>query len=169
MPKFVPDYIFSKFDDVTPDFLASLGIKGIILDIDNTLEPYEHETPGDHVVKWFEDLKNAGIHASIVSNNNRERVDNFNKNLNLPAYSHSAKPFKKFLLKAMNDMGTNVTNTVFMGDQIFTDILAAHNAGIKGILVPPINDKKDLLTKFKRLLETPIIRKYKKENDDAGI
>ena len=74
------------------------------------------------------------------------------------------KPFKKNVLNAMKDMGTNVDNTILMGDQVFTDVWAAHNAGIKAILVPPINDKRDLLTKFKRLLEKPIMKKYHHNN-----
>ena len=70
---------------------------------------------------------------------------------------------KKNLKKAMADMGTDESNTILMGDQVFTDIWAAHNAGIKGILVPPIKDKTDLFTKFKRLLERPFLRKYHKK------
>ena len=62
-------------------------------------------------------------------------------------------------------MGTNKSNTILMGDQIFTDVWAAHNTGIRAILVPPINDKKDILTRFKRLLEKPILKKYKKRNN----
>ena len=59
-------------------------------------------------------------------------------------------------------IGTNPQNTAFIGDQILTDVWAAHNAGIIAILVPPINDKRDIFTRFKRLLERPILRKYKK-------
>ena len=62
----------------------------------------------------------------------------------------------------MNSIGTKREETIFMGDQILTDVWAAHNAGIRAILVSPINDKKDPFTKFKRLLEKPIIRKYEK-------
>ena len=48
----------------------------------------------------------------------------------------------------MGDIGTSPSETVLMGDQVFTDVWAAHNAGIKGILVPPINDKKERLKRF---------------------
>ena len=98
-----------------------------------------------------------------MSNNNAKRISKFNENLNLPAYSNAAKPFKKNVLKAMELMGTNKENTMLMGDQVFTDVWAARNAGIKAALVPPINDKKDVFTKFKRLLEKPILRKYDKK------
>ena len=159
---FVPEYMFKTFDMATAEFLSSIGIKGIILDIDNTLEPYEHPLPGEHVIAWLNSLKDAGIKASIVSNNGRSRVELFNSKLGIPAYCKAKKPFKKNLLNAMRDMGTSHGETLLMGDQVFTDVWAAHNTGIRAILVPPINDKKDLFTKFKRLLERPVIRKYEK-------
>lgn len=161
---FVPEYIFNTFDDASPDFLSSLGIKGIILDIDNTLEPYENALPGEKVIAWLKSLSLKGISAAIVSNNNRERVELFNSGLNLPAYYKAKKPFKKNLINAMMDMGTTRDNTILMGDQVFTDVWAAHNVGIKAILVPPIKDKRDAFTRFKRLLERGVIKKYEKRN-----
>lgn len=158
----VPEYKFEKFDDITPEFLSSLGIKGVLLDIDNTLEPYEHALPGEHVISWLKSLSEQGIRTAIVSNNNRERVETFNKEIGMPAYPKAGKPFKKNLLSAMLDIGTDKTNTAFIGDQILTDVWAAHNAGIIAILVPPINDKRDPFTMFKRVLERPIQRKYER-------
>ena len=161
---FVPDYYFDTFDMATAELLTALGIKGIILDVDNTLEPYENPLPGDHVMAWLSSLAAVGIKAVIVSNNNAERIDLFNTKANLPAFSKAGKPFKKNLINAMRDIGTDREHTIFIGDQILTDVFAAHNAGIRAILVPPINDKKDPFTKFKRLLEKPIIKKYEKGN-----
>lgn len=160
---FVPDFMFNTFDEATVEFLVANKIKGVILDIDNTLEPYEHPHPGEHVKKWLADLRDAGIGAAFVSNNDKERVELFNAELGLPAYYKAKKPFKKNLLRAMNDIGSTKENTVLMGDQVFTDVWAARNAGIKAILVPPINDKKDFFTKLKRVLEKPIIKKYRKK------
>ncbi len=159
---FVPEYRFEKFNDVTAEFLLSIGVKGILLDIDNTLEPYEHPVPGDHVIAWLESLSAAGIKAAFVSNNNQERLDEFNKELRMVGYSKAGKPFTKNIRRAMADIGTTKENTIFMGDQILTDVWAAHNADLRAILLPPINDRKDALTKFKRMLEKPIIRKYEK-------
>ncbi len=162
---FVPEYFFSKFSDATPEFLKDIGVRGIVLDVDNTLEPYENALPGEHVIEWLMSLKRCGISAAIVSNNDASRIDIFNSNIGLPAYSKAKKPFKKNVLNAMKDMGTDKETTVLMGDQVFTDVWAAHNAGIRAILVPPINDKKDFLTRFKRLLEKPIIKKCKKKQN----
>ena len=161
----VPEYRFERFDDVTADFLLSIGVRGVLLDIDNTLEPYEHALPGEHVIKWLDSLDAVGIKTAIVSNNGRERVETFNQSIGMPAYPKAGKPFKKNLLKAMADIGTAKENTIFIGDQILTDVWAAHNTGIRAILVPPINDRKDPLTKFKRVLEKPILKRYEKGNN----
>lgn len=159
---FVPEYRFDTFDSVTVDFLRKRKIKGVILDIDNTLEPYENEKPGEHVIRWLSSLNEAGIKTAIVSNNDRQRVETFNKDIGMPAYYKAKKPFKKNVMAAMKAMGTSMENTVLMGDQVFTDVWAAHNAGMIAILVPPIRDKRDLLTKFKRLLEKPVLKKYER-------
>lgn len=161
---FVPDYRFSTFREATPEFLLSIGVKGMVLDVDNTLEPYENPLPTEPVVLWLKALHNAGISAAIVSNNDRERIELFNSELGLFALYKAKKPFKKNVLRAMESMGTDKTNTVLMGDQIFTDVWAARNAGIRAILVPPIKDKTDFFTKFKRILEKPILKKYDKKH-----
>lgn len=169
--RLVPDFIFRTFLDASVDFLMKNNVKGLILDIDNTLEPYEHPKPGPHVLSWFDSLKSAGIAFSVVSNNNKERVLEFLEGIDIPAYYKAKKPFKSKLVLAMRDMGTNTENTLFIGDQILTDVWAAHNAKIKAALVPPINDKRDPFTRFKRLLEKPFLRKYErikgKKNEKA--
>ena len=159
----VPDYRFQKFDEITPEFLLAKGVRGVLLDIDNTLEPYENPTPGDRVLAWLSALKENGIKAAIVSNNGRERVEIFNENLSLPAYFKAKKPFKKNLLNALSDINCKPCEAIFIGDQVFTDVWAARNAGMRAILLPPIKDKRDIFTKFKRLLEKPILSKYERK------
>ena len=79
--------------------------------------------------------------------------------------TRNGKPGKKNILRAMSDIGVSKEEAIFMGDQVFTDVWAAHNSGIRAILVPPIKDKRDLLTRFKRLLEVPILKKYRKQKE----
>ena len=162
---FVPEFYFDTFEKASAEFLKNEGVKGIILDIDNTLEPYENALPGDHVTLWLKSLSDAGIRAAIVSNNGKERVTLFNENIGLPAYYKAKKPFRKNLLRAMADMNTTPEETILMGDQVFTDVWAAHNTGIRAILVPPIKDKTDVFTRFKRLLEKPVLKKYHKRKN----
>ena len=79
----LPDYIFESFTDVTPDFLSSVGIKALLIDIDNTLAPYEVAEADDRIKNWFCELEKNGIRATLVSNNGRERVELFNRELAL--------------------------------------------------------------------------------------
>ncbi len=161
----VPDYYFERFSDASAEFLSSIGVKGIVLDIDNTLEPYENPKPTEPVLTWFNSLAEAGVKVAFVSNNNAKRVNLFNENLGFPAYSKAGKPFKKNINRALADIGVSADETILMGDQIFTDVWAARNAGVRAILVPPIKDKRDIFTRSKRALEKPIIKKYKKRNN----
>ncbi len=156
----LPDYIFGKFDDITVEFLSSLGIKALLIDIDNTLAPYEVAEPDERIKKWFLMLKNNGIKATLVSNNDRERVELFNKTLGLPYYYKSGKPFSKNLKKAIREMGSDANNTAMLGDQLLTDAAAGKNLGLLTLIVPPINDKSNMFFRTKRALEVPTIKKY---------
>ena len=157
-----PDYIFEKFTDITPEFLQSLGIKALVIDIDNTLAPYEQDLPDEKTIAWFKELENAGIKSSLISNNNAERVELYNSLLGLPAYPDSKKPSTKTILKALLQMGVDTTEAAGLGDQLLTDALAVHKLDMISLIVPPIKDKKTLFFRFKRLLEKPFIKRYYK-------
>ena len=157
-----PDYIFDTFDLVTPAFLRSLGIEALLIDIDNTLAPYEQPEPDDRIRAWFADLQAHGIRAALISNNHPPRVELFNRTLSLPAYPDSGKPKSASLLAAMRQMGSTPENTAGLGDQLLTDTLAVHRLDMLSIIVPPIKDKRTLFFRFKRWLERPFIRRYYK-------
>ena len=164
MPFFAPDHYFETYAGASVEFLKNAGIRALVLDIDNTLEPYENADPSDGVRAWFFALSEAGISAAFVSNNGKERVERFNKDLGNIAYYKAKKPFPCKIKRAMREMGVSKSETLFMGDQIFTDVCAARFAGIRAALVPPIKDKTDVLTRFKRLLERPIMKCYFRRN-----
>ena len=164
MPFLAPDYYFETYAGASVEFLKNAGIRALVLDIDNTLEPYENAEPSEAVRAWFFALSESGISAAFVSNNGKERVERFNKDLGNIAYYKAKKPFPFKIKRAMREMGVSKKETLFMGDQIFTDVLAARFAGIRVALVPPIKDKTDALTRFKRLLERPIMKCYFRRN-----
>ena len=157
-----PDYMFDSYRDVKPDFLSSLGIKALLIDIDNTLAPYEQAEPDDNIIAWFSALDSAGIKAALISNNHPPRVELFNKKLGIDAYADSGKPGGKTLLAAMAKMGVTEAETAGLGDQLLTDTLAVHRLGLISIIVPPIKDKRTPFFRFKRWLEKPFIKKYYK-------
>ncbi|MBQ8309552.1 MAG: YqeG family HAD IIIA-type phosphatase [Clostridia bacterium] len=155
-----PDYMFGSYREVTPAFLASIGVRALLIDIDNTLAPYEQAEPDEQIVKWFKDLRAHGISASLVSNNHSPRVEQFNRKLGLPAYPDSHKPRRATLELAMKHMGVTHGETAMLGDQLLTDAYAGKHIGLVAIIVPPIKDKTNLFFRFKRLCERPFIRKY---------
>jgi predicted HAD superfamily phosphohydrolase YqeG len=89
---FIPDFRFERFSEATVEFLSKQGIKGLLLDIDNTLEPYENPKPGEDVLRWFEALGAAGIKCAFVSNNGWNRVEEFNKELGFVAFAKASVP-----------------------------------------------------------------------------
>ena len=157
-----PEYMFDSYRDVTPEFLSSLGINALLIDIDNTLAPYEQAEPDEDIIAWFAALEKAGIKAALISNNHPPRVELFNKKLGIDAYADSGKPGSKTLLAAMAKMGVTTAETAGLGDQLLTDTLAVHRLGMISIIVPPIKDKTNAFFKSKRLLERPFVRKYRK-------
>jgi len=161
--KFKPDFTFGSYIEVTPEFLAEQGIKALLIDIDNTLAPYEQAEPDEKLFGWFSSLEKSGIKAALISNNKAERVELFNKELKLPAYPDAHKPSKKTLLIALDDLGAKIEHTAVMGDQLFTDAYGGKHIGMRAIIVPPIKDKKTLFFRFKRALEKPIMNRYYKE------
>ncbi len=157
-----PDYVFPTFRDVTPEFLESIGICALVIDIDNTLAPYEVAEPDEAIKAWFADLCAHGIKAALISNNHPPRVELFNKELKLPAYPDSGKPGTRAILDAMRVMGVTPEETAGLGDQLLTDTMAVHRLDMVSIIVPPIKDKTTLFFRAKRLLEKPFMHRYRK-------
>jgi len=160
----MPDLITEHFYNVTPELLAPSGIRALICDIDNTLATYDQSDPPPEVVEWCAKMRAAGIRISFVSNNEEERVARFNRPFGFPAYAKSGKPLGKNIRRAMEKMGSDVTSTAVLGDQLLTDAAAGKLAGLFVIIVPPIQDKKTMFFRFKRWLERPYIREYKRRH-----
>lgn len=158
-----PDLMLNTYDELTPEILTQNGINYLICDIDNTLVTYDDEEPTKDVLIWMDKLQSAGITIAFVSNNNKERVDRFNRKLQYTAYAKSHKPLTGSVKAAMKDMGADKKSAALLGDQLLTDAAAANFAGIYSIIVPPIKDKKNIFFKLKRKIEKPYIRKFREE------
>ena len=131
----------------------------MIFDIDNTLVP--HGAPADErAAKLFAWLGEIGFKSCLLSNNNKPRVQMFNDSIGTLFISNAKKPFKEGYKKAMALMGTDEENTVFVGDQIFTDLVGAKGAGIRMILVRPIDPKEEIQIALKRIPEKLILFFY---------
>ena len=137
----------------------SLGYRAVLFDIDNTLVPHNFASD-DKSVALMKRLKEIGFKICLVSNNKEERVASFNEFLQVEYIYKAGKPKASGYIKAMEKLGTNKGNTIFVGDQLYTDIWGANNAGIDGSLVKPIDKHEEIQIVLKRLIEKPIIWLY---------
>ena len=157
---FFPDeYVASTY--VIPfEKLYEEGYRGVIFDIDNTL--VMHGAPADERAKnLFVRLKMIGFDSCLLSNNQEPRVKMFNEDVQVHYICDAHKPSTKNYEKAMELMGTDRSNTIFIGDQLFTDVWGAKRTGIRNILVKPIHPKEEIQIVLKRKLEKVVLFFYK--------
>ena len=165
--RFFPDeYVASTY--VIPfEQLYEQGYRGVIFDIDNTLVP--HGAPADERArKLFQRLSDIGFATCLISNNQEGRVKMFNRDIGTRYIYNAHKPSTKNYIRAMEMMGTDRGNTLFVGDQLFTDVWGAKRAGIHNILVKPIYPKEEIQIVLKRYLERIVLHFYKKRLKNGG-
>ena len=158
------DYIASTY--VIPfEELYKKGYRGLIFDIDNTLVP--HGAPADErAITLFERLRKIGFDTCLISNNQESRVKPFADRVGSKYVFDAHKPSTKNYKKAMGLMKTSKENTLFVGDQLFTDVWGAKRTGIKSILVKPIHPKEEIQIVLKRYLEKIVLFFYKRSKKE---
>lgn len=163
LKKFYPDKEVDSAYHIPYEKLYTEGRRGIIFDIDNTLVP--HGAPADERAKeLFIRLKKIGFQSVLLSNNKEPRVKMFCDEVEGATYIFKAgKPRKKGYLQAMERMNTDKNTTICIGDQLFTDIWGAKNAGIYSFLTRPINPKEEIQIVLKRYLEKIVLYFYHKK------
>lgn len=165
---FYPDCYMNSTYEIDFDAYYEKGYRGIIFDIDNTLVP--HGAPADERSKaLFAHLKELGYQVVLLSNNKEPRVKMFNDVVKVSYIFKAGKPLVKNYLKAMEMMGTNKDNTIFVGDQLFTDVWGAKRTGIHNILVQPIDKKEEIQIVLKRYLEKIVLKSYKRYQKKQGV
>ncbi len=161
---FFPDQYVASTYVIPFEKLYEEGYRGLIFDIDNTLVP--HGAPADErAKKLFERLKTIGFDCCLISNNQEPRVKMFNEKIGVHYIFDAHKPSTKNYKKAMEIMKTNDTNTIFIGDQLFTDVWGAKRSGIFNILVKPIHPKEEIQIVLKRKLEKIVLYFYKRQKN----
>ncbi len=142
--------------------LYQKGVRGVLFDVDNTLVP--HGAPADDKAKaLFVSLGELGIKTCLISNNKLGRVKSFADSVGAAYVENAHKPSVKGYQRGMEKIGCSQGNTIFVGDQIFTDIYGANRAGIFTILVKPIHPKEEIQIVLKRYLEHVVLYFYKKQ------
>ncbi len=163
---FYPDIYVESINKITAEILEGNKIKGIILDIDNTLVPNHVADADENAVKWIEAMKSKGFKLCIVSNGAKKRVIRFNERLKLYAVHRAMKPVREAFLKAGRHMELKGEQIAVVGDQIFTDIYGGNRAGMLTILVKPIDMREGRMVRLKRVFEKMILRRYAERTKD---
>lgn len=168
--KFFPDETVSSTYEIDFESLYEEGFRGILFDIDNTLVEHGMDA-SSQAVELFSRLKKIGFECCLISNNKKKRVSSFNEQIGAHMIFDAHKPSRKNYFYAMELMGTDKENTLFVGDQLFTDIWGAKRSGIRNILVKPISKKEEIQIVIKRVFEKIILSEYrcKKKRKKAGI
>lgn len=160
--KFFPDETVSSTYEIDFQRLYQQGYRGILFDIDNTL--VEHGKGADtKAKKLFRELRDTGFECCLISNNKKQRVSSFNEQIGVHTVFNAHKPSRKGYYEAMELMGTGKENTLFIGDQLFTDIWGAKRCGIRNILVKPIDKHEEIQIVIKRCFEKIILKEYRQK------
>jgi HAD superfamily phosphatase (TIGR01668 family) len=161
----------SKIEDYKPDFyleavyqldhesLKKHGIKAVMVDLDNTLIAWNNPDGTPELLAWLEDMKANGIEVIVVSNNNHDRVKRAVEKFSVDYIWRAMKPFALGINKALKQFGVAPQEVVMVGDQMMTDIRAAHRAGVKSILVKPLVESDAWNTQFNRWRERRMKKK----------
>lgn len=160
---FYPDVEAESVFEIDFNGLYEKGYRGVIFDIDNTLVP--HDSPADDkICQFFDRLHSLGYETMLLSNNKEPRVKSFADKVKTSYIFKANKPSQSGYRKAMEKMGTTESNTLFVGDQLFTDVWGAKRTGIYSYLVKPIHPKEEIQIVLKRRLEWIVLYFYRKRN-----
>ena len=162
LERFYPDYESDSAYEVDYEALYRRGYRGVIFDIDNTLVP--HGAPAtERAIAFFERLRALGYRTMLLSNNKEPRVKSFADAVGSGYIYKAGKPGRRGYERAMRNMGTVPGNTIFVGDQLFTDVWGAKRAGIFTFLTKPIHPKEEIQIVLKRYLERVVLYFYHRD------
>ncbi len=166
LSRFYPDVDVKSTYKIDFEAFYRHGYRGIIFDIDNTLVP--HGAPADEAaMKLFSKLHAMGFQTMLLSNNKEPRVKSFADQVKSPYIFKAGKPGKAGYEHAMEQMGTSVATTLFVGDQLFTDVWGAKQLGIFTVLTAPIHPKEEIQIVLKRMLEKVVLYFYERHKENS--
>lgn len=162
MKLFIPEFMFFRVTDISAKFLKENNIDTLLLDADNTLSTHHSQEAAKGVPEWLDSMRKNGIKLMMVSNSKQKRVEPFANMLGLDFEYLSLKPLGKGVKRAVKRLGADKKRTALVGDQIFTDVLAAKLCGIHSVFVKYMKAEDKFSFKLRRKLEKSILkdRKY---------
>lgn len=160
---FAPTFWLKNVMQIDKRFLRKNHVRALVLDMDNTLSMHGDPAAEDGVMEWLDEMRRLGVKMRVVSNNNSRRVAPLAKALGLEYTANGAKPLTFGVNRAVKAMKVRKRETLVVGDQIFTDVLAGNLAGIRTVLVEPFHLENKWTFKLKRKVESLVFhRDYSK-------
>lgn len=154
-----PDFLVEAVYQLEPERLKELGIRVVLVDLDNTLIAWDNPDGTPELLVWLSEMRVNGIRVIVVSNNKRTRVARAVEKFGVDYIWRALKPFSWGIKKALKRSGEKPEHVVMVGDQLMTDIRAAHRAGIRSILVRPLVESDAWSTKVNRWRERRMWKK----------
>jgi HAD superfamily phosphatase (TIGR01668 family) len=151
--RFRPDHHADTLPEISLDVLAAKGVRGIVVDLDNTVCAYHRPELAPGVAEWVTAARARGFALVLVSNNFSERVASVGAQLGIPVVPNALKPLPFAFLRALRLLGTPRDATIVIGDQLFTDVLGAKLLGLRTLLTKPLVEHDFPLTRVLRFLE----------------
>ncbi|HIS21100.1 MAG TPA: YqeG family HAD IIIA-type phosphatase [Candidatus Spyradocola merdavium] len=155
-----PDFCAPRLADVPLTALG--GARVLLLDADNTLAPWRGAVPDPAAARWVESAKAAGFRLCIASNSDAERLRPLEEALGIPAFPRAGKPLPSGLRRIAREMGAAPDACALIGDQLLTDVLAARLAGMRAVLLEPLDPSREFTgTRVNRVLERILLRIFR--------
>lgn len=157
-----PNDVIDHVRAITPEFLAARGLRGLLIDLDNTLIPYGSYEEGGatEMIGWARDLQDAGIRLFLLSNATSKRAAFWLEKLGFQGVGMAGKPNPRAYRKALSEIGLPAQQVGMVGDQLFTDVLGGNLSGMHTVLVRPLVNNALPHTKIARRLERLVLRRY---------
>jgi hypothetical protein len=159
---FIPTYHSPSIYEIPIDFFSRLGIKNLLIDLDNTLSSYRDLHPSRQAAALIESWRGFGYNIVIISNNKGPRVRTYAGELDVPYLNSARKPLKSRLLNFIETHKFQLSETALIGDQLLTDCLVAHRLGITVVLTEKLVPEDQWTTRINRLIDRPLRRYYKR-------
>ncbi len=160
-----PTVLKNRITELSVDELQAMGVKALLLDVDNTLTEHHSQELDDATARWLDEMRAAGIAMMLVSNSRRLRVEPFAARIGLRFEHTSCKPLPFGFRRAMKALGADRRECLAVGDQIFTDVIGAKLAGVRVAQLIPIKVEDGWSFHLRRALERPLIAGYRRRQE----
>ena len=155
-----PRELLENVELITPTFLEERGLRGLLLDLDNTLIPYGSYQDRAEIIAWAAELRRAEVQLYLLSNATAKRARFWLDKLDFAGVGMAAKPLQRSYTRALAQMNLPPSQVGMVGDQLFTDVLGGNIAGLYTIMVHPIINNSLPHTHLARRLERLVLKRY---------